>query len=408
MALAHYTHHASRGQSRARAREELEHATHSGLRAQKTPPPGERPGVLKDPELQGGAVTDGYVAAPAPPLAVPLLASAAGEAVDHSTLQFLLTHAIETKKALEEEERLKRVQEAVARLRAKVHAGEPLSAAEHEAWYGTSSSSTGKRRKKKKRRRKKLPKAPLPRCGAVLGQGRCARVVQRQVRGSMVQQTVVVPQLHFIDGRRHSLTFRRSRSSWSSLFSESLRFRRYRSFFGGRCPCCAGRADSQVPPWRRSRFFFCRQAQMICIMAGMAQKDSYAATQLCLAGFAGDDTARAVFPDRGLDVPLCATSGAGRDCAQLWSFEVAVHPAGETSTEASGRIFFIFYVYVYLVPRRGNLDIISTSSIFQFRQLQRLLEEFLVFLYVKVDSFLEVDFGLVPARLQKEIWTVFL
>ena len=33
---------------------------------------------------------------------------------------------------------------------AKVHAGEPLSAAEHAAWYGTSCSSTGKRRKKKK------------------------------------------------------------------------------------------------------------------------------------------------------------------------------------------------------------------------------------------------------------------
>ena len=48
----------------------------------------------------------------------------------------------------------------------------------------------------------------------------------------------------------------------------------------------------------------CRQAQMIGIMAGMAQKDSYAATQLCLAGFAGDDTARAVFPDKGLDVPV--------------------------------------------------------------------------------------------------------
>ena len=71
-----------------------------------------------------------------------------------------------------------------------------------------------------------------------------------------------------------------------------------------RCPCCAGRADSQVPPWRRPRFFFCRQAQMLGIMAGMAQKNSYAATQLCLAGFAGDDTARAVFPDKGLDVPV--------------------------------------------------------------------------------------------------------
>ena len=137
----------------------MEHEKYVGLRAQKPPLPGKWPGLPPEPEPQGGAVTDGYVAALAPPLAVPLLASAAGEAVDHPTLQFLLTHAIETKK------RKKRVQEWVARLRAKVHAGEPLSAAEHEAWYGTSSFSTGRRRKKIKRRRRKLPEAPLLRCG---------------------------------------------------------------------------------------------------------------------------------------------------------------------------------------------------------------------------------------------------
>ena len=48
--------------------------------------------------------------------------------------------------------------------------------------------------------------------------------------------------------------------------------------------------------------------------------------------------------------------------------------------EASGRIYSFFYVNVNLDPevdsRRDNLDIISTSSIWQFlRQLQRLLEE---------------------------------
>ena len=68
---------------------------------------------------------------------------------------------------------------------------------------------------------------------------------------------------------------------------------------------------------------------------------------------------------------------------------------------------------VYFDPevdsRRGNLDIISTSSIWQLRQLQRLLEEFLVFLYVKVDSFPEVDFWACPRRVShKEIWTFFL
>ena len=48
--------------------------------------------------------------------------------------------------------------------------------------------------------------------------------------------------------------------------------------------------------------------------------------------------------------------------------------------------------------RRGNLDIISSSSIWQLRQLQRVLEEFLVFLYVKVDSFPKVDFGLAQGK----------
>ena len=231
---------APRGQkTAARAREGVEHELYEGVRAQKPPLPGKRPGLPPEPEPRGGAVTVGYVAAPAPPLAVPLLASAAGEAVDHSTLQFLLKHAIEMKKALEEEERRKKVEEAVARLRAKVHAGEPLSASEHAAWYGTSSSSIGKRRKKKKRKRRKLPKAPLPRCGrpcdlqrqvpaalrvlrvprqngghscsatetgthsvllgpgAVLGQGRCAGVVQRLGYGQTVQKTVLAPQLQF-------------------------------------------------------------------------------------------------------------------------------------------------------------------------------------------------------------------
>ena len=82
----------------------VDHEKYVGLRAQKPPLPGKRPGLQLEPGPQGGAVTDGYVAALAPPLAVLLLASAAGEAVDHSTLQFLLTHAFETKKALEEEE----------------------------------------------------------------------------------------------------------------------------------------------------------------------------------------------------------------------------------------------------------------------------------------------------------------
>ena len=58
----------------------------SGLRAQTTFSAG-RPGVLTELEPQGRAVTVGYVAAPVPLLAVPLLAGAAGEAVYARTLR---------------------------------------------------------------------------------------------------------------------------------------------------------------------------------------------------------------------------------------------------------------------------------------------------------------------------------
>ena len=102
--------------------------------------------------------------------------------------------------------------------------------------------------KKKKRKRRKLPKAPLPRCGrpcdlqrqvpaalrvlrvprqngghsgsatetgthsvllGVLGQGRCAGVVQRQGYGQTVQKTVLAPQLQFIEGRRPPFVLQR-------------------------------------------------------------------------------------------------------------------------------------------------------------------------------------------------------
>ena len=77
---------------------------HVGLRAQKTAKfAGARPGVLKDLEPEEGAVTVGYVAAPVPLLAVPLLAGAAGEAVDARTLSFLLARSLAEKE--EDEER---------------------------------------------------------------------------------------------------------------------------------------------------------------------------------------------------------------------------------------------------------------------------------------------------------------
>ena len=67
--------------------------------------------------------------------------------------------------------------------------------------HDASKPSSGSSKRKKKRKRRKLPKAPLPRSGAVLGQGRCARVVQRQSCGQTVQKAVLVLQLQFFEVR---------------------------------------------------------------------------------------------------------------------------------------------------------------------------------------------------------------
>ena len=48
------------------------------------------------------AVTDGYVAAGVPLLGAPLLADSSAEAIDGSTLSFLLQHALEVKRKEEE------------------------------------------------------------------------------------------------------------------------------------------------------------------------------------------------------------------------------------------------------------------------------------------------------------------
>ena len=60
----------------------------------------------------------------------------------------------------------------------------------------------------------------------------------------MVQKTVVLPQSQSIACRRHFLSFRRGRSSWSRLFNRPQRFLSCCSISGSRCPGCAGRAGS--------------------------------------------------------------------------------------------------------------------------------------------------------------------
>ena len=75
-----------------------------------------------------------------------------------------------------------------------------------------------------------------PVTGPVLGQVvDVSVVVQRQVRGSMVRKTVVVPQLQFIDGRRHPCLYAEADShgpACSENHGDSPLARRH----GGRCP----------------------------------------------------------------------------------------------------------------------------------------------------------------------------
>ena len=252
-------------------REGVEHEKHVGLRAQKPPLPGVRPGSLLDPGPQRSDRTVRHSAGEAPLLVVASLAG--GDEVDATTVSFLLRENLKLQKEEEEEEeeRRRKREEAQheARMREldrRVWADEQLTPAESHAWRKWAGFFPSEPRRKKKRKKKKLPRAPRPRQGcrrlcdhqrhvpavriAVVTQRQVPTVhlfmlpiqfldkvldmpavVLRQVLRSMVQKTVESPQLHFIDGRRHSLSFRRGRSSWSRLFSGSSRFRSCRSFF---------------------------------------------------------------------------------------------------------------------------------------------------------------------------------
>ena len=139
---------------------------------------------------------------------------------------------------------------------------------------------THPKRRKKKRRKKKLPKSGCrPGCGSPVIMPQIQFIHRRLVfqlwrrdkypqcmfyssRCSswtrfltcplwcfdkcLVQKTVVLPQLQSIVSRRHSLSFHKGSSSWSSLFSRPQRFPCCCSISGGRCPCYVGRAISPV------------------------------------------------------------------------------------------------------------------------------------------------------------------
>ena len=204
--------------------------THDALRRLKTASAGARPGVLQDPAPQG-AVTVGYVAAPVPFLSSPMLADAAAEAVDARTIKYLLKAALRRRE--EEEERKEREMELARENVLQRGVTESLEKARLAL-----EPSRGSKRKRKKRRRRRLPRTPRPRCGRpcarprhvpavrpsdsvhrrfldipvvqqrlvptvhsllvqFMGKVDVPVVVQRQVRGSILQKTVVCPQLQF-------------------------------------------------------------------------------------------------------------------------------------------------------------------------------------------------------------------
>ena len=76
---------------------------------EKTHKAGGRPGVLKEPEPQGEAVTVGYVAAPGPLLEVASMAG--GDSVDGTAFRFLVKKALERQKEEEEQAKVKRLKE---------------------------------------------------------------------------------------------------------------------------------------------------------------------------------------------------------------------------------------------------------------------------------------------------------
>ena len=214
----------------------------SGLRAQ-TSFSARRPGVLEEPETQGGAVTDVYVAASVPSLAVPLLAGAAGEVVDSSTLRFLAAAALYSRKLKEEEVRKREEEEELKRIRnIPLNQLTPLQQQKLVSWMdkekekakaavgsSASSSSGATKRKRKKRRKRKTPKTsscrgrphrrlwqwPVPgwsfwccssRCVPVvgIGSGMCWLVLLVTLHlalcsFSLLSMSVAVPQVQFLD-----------------------------------------------------------------------------------------------------------------------------------------------------------------------------------------------------------------
>ena len=160
------------------------------------------------------AVTVGYVAASFPSLATPSLADAADDAVDGESIRFLVWGALKTP------EQVEAAKQASLRRQKKAAAKKEKEMAEKDV----EASSSQRRRKK----RKKLPKSRGPLLPQVHRQGRLRRGAE---------------------AHPHSLSFPAVACAWLVLLV----------FYFSCAPFC------------------CRQARMLDIVAGMGQKDSYAA-----------------------------------------------------------------------------------------------------------------------------------
>ena len=214
-------------------KEEVENVTRDGLRAQKSPPPGVRPGSLLDPGPQRSDRTVRHFAGEAPLLVVAPLAG--GDEVDATTVSFLLRENLLLQKSKEEEkerkwrERRKVLKAEFVALMALQsltplqlsRSRELVEALEvHDACKPSSGSSRRKRKKRKKRRLRHGGRRPgghaahVPAVLQVPGFQFLVRVLdipvmpQRRIRCAVLGLVVTRPLLR--NGGRRSCAFRSS------------------------------------------------------------------------------------------------------------------------------------------------------------------------------------------------------
>ena len=168
MAVAEATHHSSRGQkSGTVTREEEVHELYGGPRAQKRPPPGERPGILAEPGPQRSDRTVRRFAGDGlPTLGLLVLAGASGEALDATSL---LPHGQGAGR--HEEGGGSRTQLTLQRWSSVRCCCSHRSARRPRRSAGLTNStsfftSSGARRKRKKRRRKRKRRAGFRSCSS--------------------------------------------------------------------------------------------------------------------------------------------------------------------------------------------------------------------------------------------------